>query len=142
MAITNASSNAPADPADGFHLMRPELDIAYWQVELYGAFHGDFMMRLWAYRLQEPDPSGTNKFLFERDEHRDFPLAARYFLNELCETVGRGRRRFACPLPEGTYKRGLNPLSIFLPLANWMLAPWQAMGPGNWLATSKSRSSG
>ena len=103
MAITNASSNAPADPADGFHLMRPELDIAHWQVELYGAFHGDFMMRLWAYRLQEPDPSGTNKFLFERDEHRDFPLAARYFLNELCETVGRGRRRFACPLPEGTY---------------------------------------
>ena len=45
-------------------------------------------------------------------------------------------------LPEGTYKRGLKPLSIFLPLVNWTLTPWQAMGPGNWLATSNSKSSG
>ncbi len=103
MAITNASATPPADPDGGFYLMRPELDIAQRQVVLYGAFHGDFMMRLWAYRLHGPDPSGTNKYLFERDEHRDFPPAALYFLNELCEAASRGTRRFACPLPAGTY---------------------------------------
>lgn len=83
----------------GFYLMRAELDIGWWQLDMDSTAHKWLMRRLEAY------PAGkTNKPLFRRPGYdAEFAIAARYLANELCEAAARGFRVFACPLPERHY---------------------------------------